>query len=556
MLFAQVPGDAAKSPTSDSEIAAADRLYRSGKFAAAEASYRALVKNDTKLVPAQVGLVRSMLRQQKIDEAFDAANAALAEQPNSAALLAAKGDVQFRLGAMSDAELSYLAAKKHDPKEVHSYLGLARIYRAYSMYGVAYGELKIAHDIAPNDIDVQMAWLRLLPRKGKLASLEAYLAGPHAADADETEQLTERLEFLRKTADKPPHDCQQVSKVEQTEIKLSKMYAEARRRWASGLVRGVSLSATINDQNAEFQLDTGASGIIIGRKVAENAGLTRISTVHYGGIGDRGSRTGYTAVADHIRIGDLEFQDCLVVVSNQAAVLNETGLLGADVFATYLVDIDIPEMRLKLSPLPKRPEDTVAPKSLNSNGDEQANTDDQRETAANADSGEQKSAGGYSSAQSSGPPDSKTFPQPASPPKDRYVAREMANWTKVFRFGHLILVPTNVNDSKPMLFGLDTGAFDNMLSLRAGSQMGKVSPDYFQRVRGLSGTVNEVYRSNATLRFARVREQQNIVTFDLSGISGEMGTEISGFLGFDMLRLLDVKIDYRDGLVDFEYGRK
>jgi predicted Zn-dependent protease len=75
------------------------------------------------LVPAQVGLVRAMLGQQKIDEALDAVNAALAAQPNSAALLAAKGDVQFRRGEMSDAETSYDAAMELDP------LGGAGAYR-------------------------------------------------------------------------------------------------------------------------------------------------------------------------------------------------------------------------------------------------------------------------------------------------------------------------------------------------------------------------------------------------------------------------------------------
>jgi len=29
---------------------------------------------------------------------------------------------------------------------------------------------------------------------------------------------------------------------------------------------------------------------------------------------------------------------------------------------------------------------------------------------------------------------------------------------------------------------------------------------------------------------------------------------VSGILGFTLLHLLDIKIDYRDGLVDFEYN--
>src|ERR1700693_1948691 len=83
------------------------------------------------------------------------------------------------------------------------------------------------------------------------------------------------------------------------------------------------------------------------------------------------------------------------------------------------------------------------------------------------------------SSQKSPPPISKPAPRL---PRDRYVAPEMADWTKVFRFGHSILVLTNVNDSKPMLFGLDTGAFANILSVRAGRQVGKVSSDDTLRV--------------------------------------------------------------------------
>ena len=137
-----------------------------------------------------------MLRQQKIDEALNAVNAALAAQPNSAALLAAKGDVQFRLAEMPDAELSYLTAKKFDAKEVHPYLGLARLYLAYALYRTAYDQLQIAHQIAPDNIDVQKAWLGMLPRKERMAALEAYLAGDHPDDEEETKWMTERLEIF------------------------------------------------------------------------------------------------------------------------------------------------------------------------------------------------------------------------------------------------------------------------------------------------------------------------------------------------------------------------
>jgi hypothetical protein len=120
---------------------------------------------------------------------------------------------------------------------------------------------------------------------------------------------------------------------------------------ATGTLPFRGLSAKLNGQNVNLLLDTGAGGIMVSRKVAEKAGLTRLSALHYGGIGDKGLQSGYTAVADHVRIGELEFQDCVVAVSDQHSLTDEDGLIGADVFGAYLIDIDLPGMRLKLSPL-------------------------------------------------------------------------------------------------------------------------------------------------------------------------------------------------------------
>ena len=538
-------GDDTKPPAINPQLAAADQLYRAGKFAEAETRYQALLKTDSKLVPAelvaaQVGLVRAMLRQQKIDEALDVVNTALALQPNAAALLAAKGNVQFRRGEMPDAERSYLAARKFDAKEVQAYLGLARLYASYSLYRKAYDLLQSAHEVAPDDIEVQRAWLRMLPRKHRLAALEAYLSGPHPDDEEETKRMTEYLEFLKATADKPVHACRLISKVEQTETKLETLYgADAHR------MRGIGLSVRLNDRNAHLLLDTGAGGIMVSRKVAEKAGLTTISAAHFGGIGDKGLQSGYTAVADHIRIGELEFQDCVVAVSDKGSVADEDGLIGADVLDAYLIDIDLPGMRLKLSPLPKRPEDTVAPKALNSEGEEQANAEQKEDGVSEGSSKDQKSL-------------QPTMIPARRLPKDRYIAPEMADWTKVFRFGHNILVPTSVNDSKSMLFGLDTGAFSNLLSVRAGRLVSKVSSEDRVRVHGVDGAVDKVYSSEkATLRFGHFRQSNlGIITLDLSSISRHTGTEVSGFLGFAMLRQLEIELDYRDGLVDFKYDPK
>lgn len=83
--------------------------------------------------------------------------------------------------------------------------------------------------------------------------------------------------------------------------------------------------------------------------------------------------------------------------------------------------------------------------------------------------------------------------------------------------------------------------------------MTKVSSDETIQIKGLSGEVNKIYSGDkATLRFANIRQpNQDMVTIDFSGISKDLGIEVSGFLGFSTFRILETKIDYRDGLVQF-----
>jgi hypothetical protein len=75
-------------------------------------------------------------------------------------------------------------------------------------------------------------------------------------------------------------------------------------------------------------------------------------------------------------------------------------------------------------------------------------------------------------------------------------------------------------------------------------------------IHGLSGKVDKVYTGNKVVaKFANVRQEiDDIYAFDTSRLSKSVGMEISGFLGFTTLRLLTIHIDYRDGLVKFDYN--
>ncbi len=200
------------------------------------------------------------------------------------------------------------------------------------------------------------------------------------------------------------------------------------------------------------------------------------------------------------------------------------GLLGADFFSSYLLDLNLPKATLRLSPLPKRPEPSTVTAIVSApQAPDNVPHDDVPE-------------------------------EWYQPPLDRYVAPEMKDWTPFFRFGHMILVPTRLNHSKPILFLVDTGAMNNTISIRAAKSVSKVDATD-ALIQGVSGYVSDVARvEKVDIEFGRFHQPGiNLTTFDLSDVSRSAGTEVSGLFGFNLLSLLEIKIDYRDGLVDFIY---
>jgi predicted aspartyl protease len=509
-------------------LAAANQLFAERKIPEAAAKYQAVVKADPKVIPAQVGLLRCYLMMQKVDEAQAAATSAVAILPAAPQVLTTAADVQFRAGKLPEAERLYSKAIALYANDPEPYIGLSRVFKAESLYRRAYENLKRAHEVAPDNGPVQLLYFHSLPQANQIPALESYLAKPNL-NPQIVRVLQQYVVFLKKTAAAPVHACRLAANVQQTDAKLNPI---AR----TGMVLGaVGLNVKINKQEVHLALDTGATGILLGRTASEKIGLQRLAYQPIVGVGDAGTQGGFTAVADRIRIGDLEFQDCVVKVTDQATpVTGQDGLIGADVFSSYLIDIDIPSAKLRLSPLPQRPNEAAQPPTLQTMAQD---SDDMGSDAT---------------------PAAKASTTLSDLPKDAYVAPDMTSWTKVYRFHSLLLVPTLVDRTGPMLFLIDTGSFSNVLSTRAAQQVTKVQLDPSMQIRGVSGNVSQVYSADkATLQFGRYEQQnQDIVTIDLSAITRQTGAEVSGILGFKMLRILQVKIDYRDGLVDFIYDPK
>jgi predicted aspartyl protease len=385
---------------------------------------------------------------------------------------------------------------------------MARLYEAFSFYKSAKQMIDRAYQLDPTDPEIQKNRLWTLSPEGQLKALQDYLAAETNSDPEDRSGLEQQFTRLQDRITKRERaPCRLLTTVSSMAMTLEPLGYNPKR------IEGVGLKAKLNGTSAVLLLDTGATGILLDRKVAEKAGIKRIVEATIGGIGDKADSSGYIGLADTVQIGSLEFQSCYVRVIDKKFSSNDDGLIGADVFAHYLVDIDFPDGKLNLTELPARPGESPADSSLESN-----------------------------------PTDAPRF-------YDQFIAPEMKSYTPILQFGHHLLIPTQVNDSTPRLFLIDSGGFDDSISPAFARDVTKVSGDWDAKVKGLSGAVKNVYRAdNVKLHFSHFsHDRQRLFSFDTSKMSNDDGTEVSGILGFAMLRLMDVKIDYRDGLIDFQY---
>jgi Flp pilus assembly protein TadD/predicted aspartyl protease len=449
-----------------------------------------------KTLPTVLVDAQNKLRNGDLAGALELAQKAVSDSPDSKAARLVLGMVDFRRGEILAAEMDFKKALQLDDQFARAWLGLGRVFECASFQKKAQVCYRRAHQLDPEDPEILRAWASTLKRSERVTVLEKNLGtAGEGEDSDRVKGARSSLEANRALGDRKLWRL--VSGEESSRVKFAMLL--------NGLtsLRGYGLLVSINGSKPfKLMIDTGASGILINSRAAEKAGVQRLAAMRFGGIGDSGVQDGYRALAEKVRVGGVEFEDCVVDVSDKKAVADEDGLIGMDVFSHFLVTLDFYKQELRLDPLPKH--------------------------QAAAAEGE---------------------------PEDREIAPEMRGFSPVFRFGHALMIPTKVSSSKPVLFLIDTGAMKTLISPELARQVTKVRSEDLVKMKGLSGDVKNVYTADrAELEFAGFRQNNfDIISFDLSGISKSFGAEVSGVLGLPVLQMFVLKIDYRDGLVHFDY---
>ena len=473
---------AQSAPTAEAPpLSAARALFKQAKFREAAAAYRTLIEKIPSAA-AYSGLVQSLLKLDDVKAADESSKQALAAFPGSATVQAARGDVDFRQGLIPEAEDEYKAALKLDDKCARAWLGQGRVDAVFVRRSQAKTAIARAHELDPEDGDALYEWALRQPYPENVVALEKHLA--EFRNDEETERHEwEYKEFIKALAGR--NVWVPAREVEHTEIKLELLTVGA-----SMAHRGYGVRVRLNDRaTVTLLLDTGASGVIITRRLAEKIGARKLSEQALEGVGKSGASVGYKAWVDKVVIGDLEFHDCFLHATPRE-IAQVDGTIGTDVFAKYLVTVDFPGHKLRLDPLPASPSNS----------------------------------------------------KPSEPD----------SLTQAFSFGHFLLLPTKIGKRTSGLFVLDSGANANTISPELAKSMPDMRA-LNTPVSGASGVVNSAFiADDATLRFAGVRKTgERISTVDLRSVSKDLGVEISGQIGFSALEEMKVLINYRDGLVSF-----
>jgi predicted aspartyl protease len=425
------------------------------------------------------------------------------------------------------------------------------------MYASSRKEIDVAHKLDPFDPDIRAEWIHTLPLKQRIAEAEEFMSALTGKDEEDLRHWKLYLENLKKIEAEPHKPCHLVSPVAATEIPFEKIMRDAVHMSAFGL------DVKLNGHTARLQIDTGANGLLVSRSVAKHAGLKAFSQTEVDGVGDDGYKPGYTAYADSIRIGNLEFQDCSVrVLDSRSSIGDSDGLIGMDVLSRFLVTLDYPMRKLLLGPLPPRPGETAAVPALKTSNAERDDSDYSSEASRSIEQDKTVAKGTESgstavaaSGVSAATQDAASKKTVSHGPYDRYIAPEMKDYTPVYRVGHALILPASLNGEKLKLFILDTGSWATSISPQAAREVTKVHSEDSVQVEGINGKVEKVYSADElTFYFAHLSQKvYRVASFDTSRISKSINMEISGLLGATTLDLLTIHIDYRDGLVKFDY---
>lgn len=467
--------------------------YREGNFRAALPLLRSAVRANPDDADLHAAVLSSLVYLGQYEESMSEEKADAQRFAKSAPVLAACGEYAFYAGDFRTADALWRTALKLDGKNARAVFGLSRLAQAQSETRTARMLIMLAHQYDPEDALITRRFLDYTVGNVRKQLLTPFQTShPWLYTEAQLKGMGTYRAVQEGLGGKPAF--QQQGPLQEQTLHFFPWLRDGRH------IFGVGLELKLEGKTFRLLFDTGASGILLDRRAVDKVGLDHIGSELAWGVGDGGKINTFEAIGEDCQIGSLSFSRCVVHSLDQKrrAVADVDGLIGGDVFSDYILDIDFQHRRLHLIPQPTR-----APNPQ-----------------------------GY----------------------DRTTPANEKDFTPVFRFGHHLMLSTAVDNRAVGLFLLDSGSNQTLVDSLFARQFTKLSHNDLLRVNGISGEVKKVYETPPVpLIFARFRTPDITLTaLDLNNDPDHTEVRLSGILGFPLMYLFRLQIDYRNGLVKFD----
>lgn len=477
----------------------AQKELREGDFEQAEIILREVLAKDALNNPARLALSFALLKQRRLQEAFDHAARVLASDPASARAHALLGQAILASGDFKESVEEFRTALALDEDEAMAVAGLAMVDFYENRLAECVKGLRKAVSMDGNEPDyifsLGQASARYEMFKEAADSYERFLAIAHRTDADRRERIRGLINFLRYLG------------------RQGKLYVSVGRDSTTMSFETIDgrpiLKVRINGQREplRFVLDTGSGMSVVSEQTAKHLGLQVISR---GGmaraVGGAGKFEIVYGFLSSLEVGEVRVENVPVYIRHfYDDTVKVDGYLGLSVITRFFASVDYGERTFKL----------IKPRQAD-------NLDLFQKTDA------------------------------VNPAGADFVEIPVRTTSSGFLSGEVQLEGID----KPQNFIIDTGASVSVVSEKLAQleEMANFKTPARLRVFGAAGVTEDV----KTMMLPRVtlgsliREQISAAILDLESINETTGFTQAGILGSNFLSHFRVSFDFRRGVIRLE----
>src|SRR5687767_7005547 len=478
----------------------AQQELREGDFESAELILRELLAKDGLNKDARLALSFALLKQRRLQEAYDHAARVLVADPASARAHALLGQAILASGDFKESVEEFRTALAMNQDESMAVAGLAMVDFYENRLADCVKGLRRAVSMDGNEPDYVFSLGQAAARyemfKEAADSYERFLAIAHKTDADRRERIRGLINFLRYLG------------------RQGQLYVSSGRDSTAMSFEAIDgrpiLKVRINGQKEplRFVLDTGSGMSVISQQTAKRLGLQAISrggmARAVGGAGKFEIVYGFLSSLD---VGEVRVENVPVYIRHfYDDKVPVDGYLGLSVITRFFASVDYGDRTFKL----------VKPRQADS-----LEIFDKSDTATR-------------------------------PVGVDFVEIPVRTTSSGFLSGEVRLEGLD----KPQNFIIDTGASVSVVSEKLAEleELANFMTPTRLRVFGAAGITENV----KTMLLPRVmlgsiiREQINVAILDLESINETTGFTQAGILGSNFLRHFRVSFDFRRGVIRLE----